>query len=165
MMKKLILSSVAAATLAGGMAVAFAAPAFADSGSGSGPNLDACSTNRAPIAVNGVNPGSPSATGGAQVCLAPNSANPVLPNGGSVTASGSATNQSGYVIAQGGDHNKGALAGYIGVSGSATGGFNVVGCNHGDFTNSSGDNVIVGTNGPGPQNPVTGSCSAVPAVP
>ena len=156
MMKKLVLSSVAAATLAGGMAAAFAAPAFA-----SGPNLDSCTANTVP-GVLGVNQGSSSDS--AQVCLAPNSANPVLPSGGSVSAAGNPTGPSGYVIAQGGDHNKGALAGYIGVSGGA-GGVNVVGCNHGDFTNSSGDNVIVGTNGPGPQNPVTGSCSAVPAVP
>ncbi|MHB1713115.1 MAG: hypothetical protein ACYCV7_17295 [Acidimicrobiales bacterium] len=152
-MKRLILSGMAAATLAGGMAMAFAVPAFAAE-SGTGPNLDACSTAGAPVGVT-------NSPGGAQVCLAPNPANPVLPSGGSLTASGSPTTKSGYVILQGGDANQGALKGYIGVSSSE----GVVGCNSGDFQ-GTGDNVIASQTSPtGSTNPVTGSCSAVPAAP
>ncbi|MDA8183248.1 MAG: hypothetical protein M0035_02285 [Actinomycetota bacterium] len=152
-MRKLILSSVAAATLAGGMAVAFAAPAFA---SETGPNLDNCSTAAgAPIGVNvSPTPPNPTGTNMVQVCLGS-----PLPITGSVTVSGNATTQSGYVIAQGGDSNPGPLAGYIGLSTTE----GLVGCTSGDFQ-GSGDNVILNPSAPAP--PSTTLCgTGAPSLP
>ncbi|MHB1504130.1 MAG: hypothetical protein ACYCTL_08465 [Acidimicrobiales bacterium] len=157
-MKRLFLSGVAAATLAGGMAMAFTTPAFAAE---SGPNLDSCSAATVP-GILGVN-ATPNASGTSvvQLCLAPNAANPALPSGGSVTASGNLSTQSGYVMAQGGDANPGALAGYIGLSSSE----GIVGCSSGDFQ-GTGDHVIEPIPPTGaPNGLTTGSCAVTNSAP
>lgn len=118
-MRKLFSTGLVAALASAGLVLGAAGAAHADS---------SCSVGTTPVAA-GAFGGS-----GAQVCI---NAGPVQ---GTVTATGDAASQTGYVVADGASANPGALSGYIGVD--STNG--VVGCSSGDYTPGGTNNQILG---------------------
>jgi hypothetical protein len=139
-MRKFLTGSLVVASLGGGIALS-GTSAFATG------IPDACGSNPAGASVD---PGSQS--GIVQVCL------PSTPAGSNdtVTLSGSAATQGGYIIAEG---NTAAVDGYIGVSSIDSG---IVACGNGaSYDTSGGNNVVVPT--PSPSDP-SGFPAAVQAA-
>ncbi|HZT66431.1 MAG TPA: hypothetical protein VFA11_11635 [Acidimicrobiales bacterium] len=112
-MRKILTSTLVGAVVVGGLALS-AGVAGANSSCGSA----------------GVNPSYTDAAGnsGVQVCT---NGTPVQ---GTVTAAGSASTATGYVVADGSPSNSGALSGYIGADNKG-----IVGCSSGDYTPGATD--------------------------
>ncbi|HUY64757.1 MAG TPA: hypothetical protein VMV14_09625 [Acidimicrobiales bacterium] len=138
MLRKLIMSSVVAATISGG---AMASTAFAQPAPGSVGPVSQYQGANPPCFVstgsNGIYAGQgtdPAGNTVFQVCAE----NASLPITGTVTAGGgaSASGFAGYLVADGNGGNPGAAAGYIGLAGSGgTGGgdLQIVGCSQGNY--------------------------------
>lgn len=104
--------------------------------------------------------GLPSAsTSGAQVCITQG------PVQGTVTAAGSATTQSGYVVADGNPANPGPLGGYAGVD--SNNGGEVVACSgqstgSGEYDAAGSNNAVVTSGGAVTLPGSGGPCDATP---
>ncbi|MHB1785886.1 MAG: hypothetical protein ACYCS7_07015 [Acidimicrobiales bacterium] len=170
MIRKFIAGAVGTVTVGGMMAVSgavFAGPAFAAQNEGASPTCSALATEVGPSDIYVTIPSSPGAAGSDQVCIE----NPASPITGTVTASGSATSTSGYVVADGNSTDPGASAGYLGVAGSSSGA-SIVGCSSGNYdpnesagdstasTENDSNNTVFSTTNPTP--PATSGPCAVP---
>jgi hypothetical protein len=119
-LRRILITALVGGVAALGFAAVSAGVASAD------PTCFAGGHSAGPITVNGSF--SPNGSGYGQVCIEG------VPASGTVTAAGSGTTQSGYIVADGNDANPGALGGYVGVSSGESG---IVACSNGDFNNEA----------------------------